>query len=117
MSSEETVVYLNVGGLYFPTRRSTLLTSTSFFAGLIRAHPDCCELFVDRDPTYFRYVLNWLRGVRYLPEEDSMLQELYWEADYYCMPDLKDAVLRTPQRSSVLQILRGIHMELQQSGR
>lgn len=114
---DESIVFLNVGGCYYPTRRTTLAASSSFFAGAMRAHPDCYELFVDRDPMYFRHILNWIRGVRYLPEEDSVLQELYWEADYYCIDDMKEAILRSTNRASVLQLLRGIHREMQQSGR
>ena len=57
------LVYLNVGGVFFATSRDTLRESDSFFSGLVQN--ECChEYFVDRDPTHFRHVLNWLRGGR-----------------------------------------------------
>jgi hypothetical protein len=92
------LVSLNVGGVYFVTRRQTLHDSSSFFEGLAKAHPTCCELFIDRDPTYFRYVLNWMRGIRYLPPDDQALQELAFEADYYCMTDMHNSILASVNR-------------------
>lgn len=108
----EEVVHINVGGIYFSSRRSTLLHSNTFFAGALRAQPDCYELFVDRDPTHFRHVLNWIRGVRHLPEDESVLQELSWEADYYCMPDLHEAIANAKTRVSLHKVLAGILQEL-----
>ena len=88
----ESVVTLNVGGFVFVTRRSTLLNSDCFFAALARHHPDCSELFVDRDATHFRHILNWMRGARALPEDDAALRELQCEADFYAMGDLVRAI-------------------------
>ena len=110
----DALVHLKVGGVWFATRRSTLEQSQSFFAGAVRAHPDCCELFVDRDPTHFRHVLNWLRGVRFLPDDDVTLRELVWEADYYCMHDLREAIARTPHRFSLPRALLSIRDEMRQ---
>ena len=106
-------VFLNVGGVYFVTRRSTLLASETFFAGMVRSDPEATEFFVDRDPSHFRHVLNWIRGVRHLPDDRSVLAELAWEADYYSMPDLREALTRTPS-FSVPHILSHIHAELRQ---
>jgi hypothetical protein len=92
------IVYLNVGGCYYVTRASTLDTSNTFFSGLI-SNADHTELFIDRDPTHFRHILNWLRGVRYLPENDTILSELMFEADFYCMPDMVEAI----------RSVRGVH--------
>lgn len=106
-------IFLNVGGVCFATRRSTLLPSNSFFSGAVRAQPDYSELFLDRDPTYFRHILNWLRGVRYLPEDDAVLQELHWEADYYCMPDMCEAIRAVKHRVSLHREFAGIHRQVQ----
>ena len=106
-------VYLNVGGVYFVTRRTTLINSNSFFAGAVRVHSDCCELFVDRDPTHFRYILNWIRGVRHLPEDASVLDELLWEADYYCIPDMCAAITQTKNRVSLHSVLSKIQKDVQ----
>lgn len=105
-------VWLNVGGVYFAARRSSLLNSNSFFSGAMTAHADCCELFIDRDPTYFRHILNWIRGVRHLPEDDSVLQELMWEADYYSMHDMREAIAHAKHRVSLPRTLAGILQEM-----
>ena len=57
------VVTLSVGGEIFKTAQSTLAKS-AFFRNLlsndyIDAQSD--EVFVDRDPRYFRFVLQYLR--------------------------------------------------------
>lgn len=117
---EQNIVYLNVGGISFVTRRQTLSGGggkPNFFSGLASAHPDCCELFVDRDPTHFRHVLNWQRGVRYLPDDETTLRELAEEADYYCMQDLKDAITAAlPNSLSIPRTLRSLVSEVRQSG-
>lgn len=110
MINETDVVYLNVGGVYYCTRRSTLLRSDTFFAGLARNHET--ELFVDRDPTHFRHILNWLRGVRYLPEDDTQLKELACEAEFYAMVDMRDAISRAKRRFSLLQSVTEISSEM-----
>lgn len=107
------VVYLNVGGVSYVTRRSTLLEcESSFFSGIVKSHPECAEIFIDRDPMHFRYILNWMRGVRHLPEEDSVLRELVWEADYYCLGSMKDAIVHTRDRFSVGRTLHSIAGDL-----
>ena len=110
--SDDTVL-LNVGGVYYVTRRSTLLASETFFAGLVRSDPTCSEFFVDRDPSHFRHVLNWIRGVRHLPEDRSVIAELAWEADYYSMPDFREALART-HSFSMAHTLASIHAEIRQ---
>ena len=109
----ETLVNLNVGGIYFVTRRSTLSAVESFFSGIVETHPDCTELFIDRDPTHFRYILNWLRGVRVLPDDDMTLRELMWEADYYCMTDMLEAITTTKTRFSLNKSLHDISVAVQ----
>lgn len=106
------VVYLNIGGVVFVTRASTITQSSSFFSTLLQSYPDAQELFVDRDPTYFRYLLNWMRGVRYAPEDETVLQELVWEADYYCIHDFRDYIHRMRHRFSLNRTMHNIAMEL-----
>lgn len=114
MESTENMVYLNVGGVYFLTRSSTLQQSNSFFSGAIASNGDNAELFVDRDPTHFRHILNWMRGSRYLPEDDAILQELRIEADYYAIPSMVDAIQRTHGRYSIHRAIQGIYNEVRQ---
>lgn len=108
----EDIVYVSVGGIYFVTRRSTLEASSSFFSGLVRQEPDASEFFVDRDPTHFRYILNWMRGIRLLPEDDMTLRELQWEADYYCLCDLREAIVRSKRRFCIPQNMSEIAAEM-----
>lgn len=115
MSRENNVVLLNVGGVHFATLRVTLLATDTFFAGLVRSDPTRVEFFVDRDPSHFRHVLNWLRGVRHLPEDAVTLAELTWEADYYAMPDLRTAIAHA-HGVSVSRTLAAIQAELRQRG-
>lgn len=95
------------------TSLQTLETSDSFFAGLVR-ETGCEEYFVDRDPTHFRYVLNWLRGSRVLPEEAGVLQELLVEAEFYSLSDMADAI-RHRRGLSHLQTLQNISSSLRSS--
>lgn len=53
------------------------------------------EYFFDRDPTHFRYILNYLRTNKIiLPESKRELQELLLEAEYFSVDDLKEAIQR-----------------------
>ena len=98
------IVYLNVGGWLFTTRRDTL--HQGFFSGLAESvAEDGAEVFVDRDPTHFRYILNWLRGSRCLPEDDQTLHELLWEADFYALDDMVARIGETRRRYSMLKTL------------
>ena len=109
-------IRLNIGGVEFLTTRTTLSMQDGFFR---RA----CEnmekrdniLFVDRDPTHFRYVLNWMRGSRYLPCDLDTVTELTWEADFYCLHDLKVALEALRQKlypGRLVDVLRDIFMKL-----
>ena len=89
MANMSKYIHLNVGGVFFSTYASTVCSrDDTLFAGLVRHDEDGDTIFVDRDPTYFRHVLNWFRGVRYLPDDDAVLQELLWEADYFNLTDM-----------------------------
>lgn len=102
------IVYLNVGGCYYVTMYATLAHSQSFFQGLVsqQTTEEQC-IFVDRDPTHFRYILNWLRGVRELPDDETSLRELAWEADYYALPDMLSAIHKTQRHPS---LSKSVHM-------
>ena len=101
-------IWLNVGGVYFVTTRTTLERGDTFFRALVKEE-QTVEYFVDRDPTHFRYVLNWLRGSNNLPDDLATLQELHDEARFYCMFDLVDAIcthLPTAQASLAKSLQR-----------
>ena len=80
---ENTTVRLCVGGATYVCARSTLLRhSDSFFAKLLSgavptARDDTGALFIDRDGTHFRYILNYLRdGSVCLPPDDPLLRQV-----------------------------------------
>ena len=85
------IISLNVGGCTFWTYRSTLCQREDFFSGLVK-NGETSEYFIDRDPAQFRYILNWLRGNRSLPDDAMSLRELAEEADYYLLKDLFSAI-------------------------
>ena len=49
---------LNVGGTLFETRRNTLTSQNSFFSELATRDEEEV-IFIDRDPTHFRHILNF----------------------------------------------------------
>lgn len=89
------LVWLCIGGCWFVTTRDTL----DKYRDSNLAHARDGE-FIDRDPAQFRYVLNYLRGSRVLPECRETLAELAEEADYYNLGGLvtrvRDALRRAP---------------------
>lgn len=100
----DNVVYLNVGGVHFPTRRSTINVPNTFFEGILRQFNEpCVEIFLDRDPTHFRHILNWLRGSRHLPDNHCVLEELLHEADFFLLQDMKEAIIRRRSTSPCIE--------------
>lgn len=109
-------ITLNVGGTLFPTLRSTLARSDSFFSGLVAQANDDEVLFVDRDPTHFRHILNWMRGVHHIPDDHDAVREIQHEAEYYAMTDLVEFAMRWRQKNPpaphIRESLRNITMRL-----
>ena len=84
------VIKLNVGGVVFATTHSTLDQFEGFFRALVRSEgAPVGEVFIDRDPTHFRHVLNFLRNSPTYPVRDHELVELAQEADFYNLPALQ----------------------------
>ncbi len=109
------IFILNIGGVEFKTSKSTLENKDHFFAAFVRnqqyEQSDCISLpFVDRDPTHFRYILNYMRGSNILPTDPTTLKELRVEADYYSMNDLVN-MLNDKITRDVIQSI-GIEQEL-----
>ena len=68
------------------TRISTLKASNSFFSGLVAScGENSAPIFVDRDPTFFRHILNYMRGAKTYPNDESSVQQLIVEAEFYSM--------------------------------
>lgn len=90
---DEEIIRLNVGGVIFQTTKSTLLfdAESRFYA----MFPDDIsfdkneEIFIDRDGTHFRYILNYLRtGIVTIPRDVAAIQELLIEAEYYQLKEI-----------------------------
>lgn len=89
------LVHLNVGGQRFSTSKNTLLSLqgeetffTSLLSGRIASNmDDSGAYFIDRDPSLFRLILNFLRTQQlHLLIEDSdarQISALIHEANYY----------------------------------
>lgn len=89
------IVKLNVGGTLFLTASSTLLNCpheeqptyfSQAFGAVTLPVDDGGAYFIDRDPTYFRHILNWLRTATCLQlSSESQHLELIAEAEYYLL--------------------------------
>ncbi|XP_043355511.1 protein-tyrosine sulfotransferase 1 isoform X1 [Dermochelys coriacea] len=88
------VVPLNVGGMYFSTRLSTLRRCedtmlAAMFSGRHYIPTDAQgRYFIDRDGTYFGDILNFLRSGDLPPRE--RVRSVYKEAQYYSIGPLLD---------------------------
>ena len=78
-------IRINVGGVYFETRVGTLTVIDSFFRGIVDCS-DITSLFIDRDPTHFRHILNFMRQAPTFPQTVHGLEELIVEMDFYSLP-------------------------------
>ena len=101
------IVNLNIGGTLFSTTMSTLLNDNSdghnvkshdghnYFHGLLNENTTKLldqngHYFIDRDPTFFRYILNQLRdGSVSLPNELKVLHEILREATFFAVQPRK----------------------------
>uniref|UniRef100_A0A8C8CB83 BTB domain-containing protein n=1 Tax=Oncorhynchus tshawytscha TaxID=74940 RepID=A0A8C8CB83_ONCTS len=89
-------VRLNVGGTYFLTTRQTLCRDPkSFLYRLSQADPeldsdkdDTGAYLIDRDPTYFGPVLNYLRHGKLVLNRDLAEEGVLEEAEFYNITSL-----------------------------
>lgn len=89
-TSTNEIVELNVGGCVYATSRTTLMSCpesmlTSMISGHIPSATDSNKrVFIDRDGSLFRYILNFLRDKRlHLPDNFAEHAQLRQEADFY----------------------------------
>lgn len=84
-------VCINAGGMYFWTMRATLNKSPYLKRLSPKGKaPNGNYMFLDRDPSAFLYVLNYLRnGIVHLGNEDcGFLELLKHEAKVYELPEM-----------------------------
>ena len=101
--SQEGRVILNIGGQCFQTSRVTLMADpTSMFALMLRKgcplRPSRNTYFLDRDPSHFKFILNYLRNgahvdICMLPHEKRYLLEMLMESRFYMLSGLEDIIL------------------------
>lgn len=97
------MIKLNIGGEWFTTARSTLLSEeNSLFQDMLSSnetfdHSDSDDhsqsgsgyFFIDRDGTLFRYILNYLRsGELICPQNFNEYEQLLKEAEFYRLDGL-----------------------------
>ena len=95
-------IKLNVGGQHFTTSVQTLKKDpnsmlAAMFSGKFEMKPseDDGSFFIDRDGTYFRFILNYLRnGELILPHGATFLKELEAEATFYQIQGILDELSR-----------------------
>ena len=99
----EDCVSLNVGGQIFMTSLQTLRkdsnsTLASMFSGRFEMTPrKDGTFFIDRDPTHFRYILNYLRtGKITTPRDPGAREELLLEADFFNIGPLIEELTEKP---------------------
>lgn len=89
---KDDIITFNIGGQIYSTTRATIndnVDCQSFLAVLIRNQTSTPvdrhgRYFLDRDGTYFRYVLNFFREKKLiLPENFAELKQLCCEAKFY----------------------------------
>ncbi|CAJ0600050.1 unnamed protein product, partial [Cylicocyclus nassatus] len=87
-------VKINVGGTVFETTVSTLtrIDNTMLSAMVAERWRNGEELFVDRNPTLFAKILDYLRdsGNVTLPKGDAAREAIRKEADFYNLPGLAE---------------------------
>ena len=91
------IVKLNVGGQHFTTSLQTLTRDpNSMLAAMFSGRHEVQttedgSFFIDRDGTYFRFLLNYLRnGELILPDGATFLKELEAEAKFYQLQGILD---------------------------
>ncbi|XP_067682942.1 serine/threonine-protein kinase VRK1-like [Haliotis asinina] len=92
-----TKITLNVGGTEFVTYSTTLQKYPSRLVDIAHEAVEHQDIpFIDRDPTLFPYILNFLRddGQTTLPETTQDLRKLRQEARYFNLTSLTDEIDR-----------------------
>ncbi|XP_033211892.1 BTB/POZ domain-containing protein KCTD5 [Belonocnema kinseyi] len=89
-------VRLNVGGTYFLTAKTTLTRDPNSFlyrlcqedSDLISDRDETGAYLIDRDPTYFSPILNYLRHGKLVINKDLAEEGVLEEAEFYNITDL-----------------------------
>jgi len=101
------VVSLNVGGTKFETTRQTFLNDPNsmlakMFDPVSPMQPGVKidgAYFIDRDPTYFRIVLNYLRSGQLHVDSNIPLEAIKSEASYFGLVSLEKEIVEKIQEN------------------
>ena len=103
-------ITLNIGGTKFQTTLSTLSTIPNtvlykMFEGTfsLKASKDG-SYFIDRDSTHFRYILNFLRDRKVNLSDNSIIDQVLQEAEFYQIGPLIDKLKATKWQLQLEQI-------------
>ena len=106
------VVRLNVGGLIYTTSRATLCKYPDSMLGAMFSgdydvtYDESGCVFIDRDETIFRHVLNFLRSSKLiLPQKFEDCDSLESEADFYQIQPLIGALNERKKEQN--QVVKG----------
>ena len=80
-------ITIDVGGFLYCTTSQTL-RKFPFFAALKDGD------FIDRDGTYFQYILNAMRGSSIVPPDPHVAEHIREEAYYYGLTDYAHTIRR-----------------------
>ncbi|CCD64931.1 BTB domain-containing protein [Caenorhabditis elegans] len=85
------IIKLNVGGKEFSTTEATLTKFEGYFKQKLKTRGKIWQttLFIDRSPTHFEIILNFMRdGKVDLPETLKELMPIFRETEYYTLASL-----------------------------
>ncbi|KAJ3278046.1 hypothetical protein HK104_002708, partial [Borealophlyctis nickersoniae] len=96
-SVQKKKVKLDIGGAIFSISLDTLLSQKeTFFSSLFREEwqvkpGDDGTIFIDRDPTPYRFIFNWMRdgAQAVMPDDKVTLNAIVKEASFLCLEGLK----------------------------
>ncbi|RUS76825.1 hypothetical protein EGW08_015411 [Elysia chlorotica] len=110
-TSNNSVLELNVGGVFYSTNLGTLRREPdSLIARLFADHSNVKAVkdakgkyFIDRDGVLFRYILDYLRNLKLvLPENFHEKDRLKQEAEFFSLPNLVKIIDASSTRKSRL---------------
>ena len=90
INMSDSIIRLNVGGVYYTTTKATLcrhpdsMLGAMFNGSMPTTIDEDGRYFIDRDGSLFLHVLNYLRSARLaLPDDFKLLDPLMAEADFF----------------------------------
>jgi hypothetical protein len=106
MNKNQQIIDLNVGGVFYATQLKTLLSEpNSIFSDIFETkkleeiRDGNNRLFIDRDGSLFRYILDYLRNKILLIDDLNEKIRLKIEAEYFKLPNLVKLIENNEQRS------------------